>query len=130
MREHAVPLIKYSAIRVLIVEDEPFIAMSLEDILIDAGFLIAGVVGKLEKALALIESSSCDVAIVDANLAGISSSPAAIALVARQLPFIVMSGYSPEQMHSEFSGGTFLQKPCRPELLIQTLQSLLDLQIE
>ncbi len=100
------------------------IALSLEDVVVDAGFQIAGVVGKLEKALALIESRACDVAIVDANLAGVSASPAAIALAARGLPFIVISGYSREQMDGFFPGALFIQKPCRPDLLIQTLDAL------
>ena len=55
--------------RVLIIEDEPIIALGIEDLLIDAGFQIAGVAARLEKALSLIESGTCDVAIVDANLA-------------------------------------------------------------
>jgi DNA-binding response OmpR family regulator len=112
-------------IRVLIVEDEPMIALSLEDVLIDAGFEVAGVVSKLEKALALIESGACDAAIVDANLAGVSASPVAIALTARSLPFIVLSGYLREQMQGVFAGARFLQKPCRPELLIETLSTAL-----
>ena len=122
---HLVPDNNKRSARILIVEDEPIIALSLEDVLIDAGFQIAGVAGKLEKALALIESGACDVAIVDANLAGVSASPVAIALAARGLPFIVMSGYSPEQLQGEFSGSLFVQKPCRPELLIHTLNALL-----
>jgi DNA-binding NtrC family response regulator len=111
--------------RILILEDEPMIALSLEDVLIDAGFAIAGVVGKLDKALALIESGACDAAIVDANLAGVSASPAAIALAARSLPFIMMSGYSKEQMPGEYPRAFFLSKPCRPDLLIETLNSIL-----
>ena len=111
--------------RVLIIEDEPIIALSLEDLLIDAGFQIAGVAARLEKALSLIESGTCDVAIVDANLAGVSASPAAIALASRGLPFIVMSGYSPEQMQGEFPDALFIQKPCRPEQIIETLTTLL-----
>ena len=35
--------------RILIVEDEPMIALTLEDLLVDAGFEIAGVAGRLEK---------------------------------------------------------------------------------
>ena len=99
--------------------------LSLEDVLIDAGFQIAGVAARLEKALSLIESGACDVAIIDANLAGVSASPAAMALAARALPFIVMSGYSPEQMQGEFPNALFIQKPCRPELIIETLTTLL-----
>ena len=79
----------------------------------------------LEKALSLIESGACDVAIVDANLAGVSASPAAIALAARGLPFIVMSGYTPEQMQGVFPGALFIQKPCRSELIIESLNTLL-----
>ena len=52
----------------------------------NAGFKIAGVAGRLETALALIESGDCDVAIVDANLAGVSAGPAASALAARGVP--------------------------------------------
>ena len=125
MRLDQIPVNKQRAARVLIVEDEAMIALSLEDVLVDAGFQIAGVVGKLDKALALIESGACDVAIVDANLAGVSASPAAIALAARGLPFIVNSGYSPEQMDGLFPGALFIQKPCRPDLLIETLDALL-----
>ena len=112
-------------VRVLILEDEPMIALSIEDILVDAGFAIAGVATKLEKALALIEAGACDAAIVDSNLAGVCADPAAVALAARGLPFIVLSGYSQEQMKSPFVGARFLQKPCRPELLIETLTSVL-----
>jgi DNA-binding response OmpR family regulator len=116
---------KNGAVRVLIVEDEPMIAFGIEDILLDAGFAIAGVATKLENALTLIESGDCDAAIVDANLAGVSADPAAIALTARGLPFIVLSGYSQEQLKSVFASTRFLQKPCRPELLIETLTDIL-----
>ena len=125
MRSHQMSGNKQRTFRVLIVEDEPLIALGLEDVLIDAGFEIAGVAGKLDKALELIESGACDVAIVDANLAGVSASPAAVALAARGLPFIVMSGYSREQLQDVFPGAHFIQKPCRPEALIETLNTLL-----
>ena len=125
MNLQPMPSEKKRTARILIVEDEPIIALSLEDVLIDAGFQIAGVVGKLEKALALIENGACDAAIVDGNLAGVSTGPVAIALTACGLPFIVMSGYLPEQMQGVFSGALFVQKPCRPELLIHTLNTLL-----
>ena len=126
MRLQQLPVNKKRTVRVLIVEDEPMIALDFEDVLIDAGFQIAGVVGKLEKAMALIESGVCDAAIVDANLAGVSASPAAIALAARGLPYIVTSGYSPEQMKGDFPGAIYIQKPCRPAMLLQTLHHLLD----
>ena len=126
MSMQSIPTKNKRTARILIVEDEPIIALGLEDVLVDAGFQIAGVAGKLEKALALIESGACDVAIVDANLAGVSASPVAIALAARGIPFIVMSGYSPEQLQAVFPDALVMQKPCRPELLIDTLNTLLS----
>ncbi len=111
--------------RILIVEDEPMLAFTLDDFLIGAGFEISGVAGRLEVALAMIEGGGCDAAIVDANLAGVSAAPAASALKARGLPFIVFSGYLPEQQKEAFSGAPFVQKPCQPEQLIQALRSIL-----
>jgi DNA-binding response OmpR family regulator len=110
--------------RILIVEDEPMIALTLQDVLVDAGFEVTGVAGKLEKALALIESAGCDAAIVDANLAGVSASPAALALAARNLPFILLSGYSPEQLRDSFPATLFMKKPCHPAELIQALKTI------
>lgn len=111
--------------RILIVEDEPMLAFSLEELVIDAGFEIAGVAAGLETALALIESGTCEAAILDANLAGVSVAPAALALTERGVPFIILSGYAPDQQPVAFSGALRLQKPCRPERLIQALHSIL-----
>ena len=70
------------ATRVLIIEDEPLVAENLRADLIDAGFDVVGVAPKLDRALRLIEEGACDIAIVDANLAGVSAAPAAAAQIA------------------------------------------------
>jgi DNA-binding response OmpR family regulator len=118
------PVDKQQHARILIIEDDPTMAHDIQDLLVEAGFEIAGLAGKLEKALALIESVACDAAIVDVNLAGVSASPAASALAARGLPFIVLSGYSPEQQRGVFPGALWLKKPCRPVQLIQALNTI------
>lgn len=110
--------------RILVVEDEPTLAYALEESLLEAGFQIAGVAGRLAKALAIVELGDCDGAVVDANLAGVSAAPVAAALVARAIPFIVVSGYSLEQQQCAFPGGRLLQKPCRPEVLVQAVRDL------
>jgi DNA-binding response OmpR family regulator len=123
------PVDKQQPARILIVEDEPIIALTLQDLLVEAGFEVAGVTGKLHKALALIEGPGCDAAIVDANLGGMSTSPAAFALAARGVPFIVLSGYSSEQLQGDFPSARFLRKPCRPDKLIHTLKAMVLKQI-
>jgi CheY-like chemotaxis protein len=110
--------------RILIIEDEPMIAFYLKEMLEEEGFVIVGVAGRLDKALALIKSAVFDAAVLDTNLAGISSSPAATNLAARSIPFVVLSGYSMQQQQAAFPTPHFLQKPCRPEQLISLLSAI------
>ena len=110
--------------RVLIVEDEPLLALTLEDLLIDSGFTVVGIAGKLEKALAIISEAVFDIAIIDANLAGLSASPAALALTARSIPFIVVTGYSVEQLPPAFRCAIVMKKPYQPNQLIQILNNI------
>jgi DNA-binding response OmpR family regulator len=112
-------------IRILIIEDEPMIALGLEELLIASGFKIAGVATKLAKALAMIELGALDAAIVDANLGGASASPAGAALDAKGLPYVLVSGYSAKQQAEGFPGAAiFLQKPFVPERLINVLREI------
>ena len=111
--------------RVLIVEDEPMILFMLEDLLTEAGFEVAGVATALEPALSLIETCGLDAVLLDANLAGVSSAPAALALTARCIPFLVISGYSEAQQHGAYAGGLYVSKPFKPETLIAALRSIL-----
>ena len=111
--------------RVLIVEDEPLIAENLRLLLVESGFEVVGMSAKVDPALRLIEEGACDVAIVDANLAGVSAAPIATALAARELPFIVLSGYTRAQLDVQFAGASYIQKPYRFEQLLENLNVVL-----
>ena len=111
--------------RVLIIEDELMIVLMLESLLTDAGFEVADVATKLETALAYVEASAFDVAILDANLAGVSSAPVATALTARSIPFLVVSGYATTQQNAAFAAGLHVQKPFQTEALIEAVRSIL-----
>lgn len=111
--------------RVLIVEDEPLIALDLEELLTDANFEICGIASTVVSALHYIDSRSFDVAIVDANLRGVSAAPVAEALQARHLPFAVMSGYSIDQQSQALRQAVLLTKPADPARIIHTLRALL-----
>lgn len=112
--------------RILIVEDEPILAMVLKQVLHEAGFEIGGATGNLAKALSIVESGICDAAVLDANLAGVSAAPIADALAARGLPFLVLSGYSPEQQPAALRAGRYLQKPAHPDQVIKILNQILS----
>ena len=123
-QRHQVQMDKEQSMRVLIIEDEPVLALTLEDLLLDAGFVVVGIAGKLQKALDLIGSAKFDVAIIDANLGGTSASPAASALTAKGLPFIVVSGYSAEQLRPAFPNAVVMMKPYQPDQLIRALKDI------
>jgi len=112
--------------RILIVDDEPVIVMDLEYMLVEAGFIIANATGNLERALSLVESGICDAAVLDANLDGLSAAPIAVALVARGLPFLVLSGYAPDQQHEALRAGRCIQKPANPIHVIKVLNQILS----
>ena len=87
-----------------------------------AGYEIAGVTGKIEKALLFVESEILDVAILDANLRGQSSAPVADALSARGVPFLVLSGYEADQQPEALRAAPCLQKPASHVQLCEALE--------
>jgi CheY-like chemotaxis protein len=80
-------------LRVLLVEDEPIIAMTAEDMLEALGCTVAASAATLEEALAAAAAGGFDVAMLDINLNGVASLPAADALKAAGTPFIFTTGY-------------------------------------
>ncbi|ATY34257.1 response regulator [Sphingomonas psychrotolerans] len=83
----------YRGLRVLVVEDEPVVAMFLEDILQGLGCETVGPAGRLTEGLALAEHEILGAAILDINLAGERSTPIAAALLRRGIPVAFASGY-------------------------------------
>jgi len=112
--------------RILIVDDEPMVAIDLEFVLLAAGFEIAGVTGNLATALSIVESGICDAALLDANLVGVSAAPIATALAARGIPFLVLSGYAPEQQPGALRAGQHLQKPASPSQIVKVLNQIVS----
>ena len=112
--------------RILIVDDEPMIAIDLESVLLEAGFEIVGIAGNLEKALSIVESGVCDAAVLDANLNGVSAAPIAAALAARGLPFLVLSGYASDQQPEALRAGRYLQKPANPVQIVKVLNQIVS----
>jgi two-component SAPR family response regulator len=104
--------------RVLVVEDEMLLALSLEDILTDIGCETIGPAMHLEEALALAETDPLDFAILDINLGGAARSDAvARRLQERKVPFLFMSGYGDAGVTPDFASVPVLGKPASPELV-------------
>lgn len=112
-----------AGLRVLVVEDEPIVAMCLEDILECLGCVTIGPASRLAEGQALAEAGGLDAAILDINLGGERSTSIAEALRARSIPFAFASGYGapPEG----FEGLPLIEKPYREADVVATLSALL-----
>lgn len=111
--------------QILIVEDEPLIAMMLEDFLEVQGKGSAGTADTVAGALALIERGGIDAAILDVNLrGGEKSTPVAEALAARAIPFVFATGGTEESVDDRFRGRPTLMKPFTMDGVARALDSL------
>ena len=111
---------------ILIVEDEPFIALTLEDMLDELGFAHAGTVGQVSDALDLIGRAPVDCALLDVNLGSEKIDPVADLLAQRGCPFIFTTGYGRSGIPSGHSERPVLQKPFRMDDLATILKTTLN----
>ncbi|SMO44667.1 HWE histidine kinase domain-containing protein [Paracoccus laeviglucosivorans] len=98
--------------RVLLVEDQILIAMSLEAELQDHGLEVVGVAPNVATALQMIQDHAPDLAVLDLNLRNETSIPAAQMLMARGTRFIFATGYGRDiDLPDEFADVPVVQKP-------------------
>jgi CheY-like chemotaxis protein len=109
--------------RILVVEDEMLIAMLLEDMLAELGHKVAGVMPRVNEALAAVSRDDYDLAILDLHLNGQSAFPVADALMARGKPFAFATGYGESGLPDRYRGLPVLQKPFAREDLERTLKT-------
>ena len=109
--------------RILIVEDEPFIAMTLEDMLDELGFAVVGTVSRVAEAIEMIELKPIDGALLDVNLGTQKIDPVADVLAQRGCPFIFTTGYGRSDIPSSHATRPVLQKPFRMDELASILRS-------
>jgi CheY-like chemotaxis protein len=80
-------------LRILLVEDDPLIRLDLETSLAELGAIVTAA-SEVSKALAALEASVLDFAVLDFDLGAETSEPIAEAAQARNIPFLYLSGYS------------------------------------
>jgi CheY-like chemotaxis protein len=98
--------------RILVVEDEYLIAMSLQDPLESAGSVVLGPVSSVDKAIETIDSEAhIDAAVLDVNLGGALSYAVADRLIARKIPFVFTSGYEDKRLRNRYAQVKNCPKP-------------------
>lgn len=106
---------------ILIVEDEPLIAMSLEDVLSDQGAICLGPVGSIDSALEIIAANRFDIALLDINLRGQKIDPVADRLAAAGIPFIFTTGHGEDGLPKSHRHRPVIAKPYSDTAVIDTL---------
>jgi CheY-like chemotaxis protein len=107
---------------VLIVEDDPIIAIDFEDRLSGFGVTTVRSVGSVAQALEAIAERAPDFALLDVELIREKSFAIAERLAALKIPFAFVTGYGAEtSIPAQFAARPRLQKPCSTDALEHVL---------
>lgn len=107
--------------RILIVEDEYYLAADLAEALRRRGAEVIGPVGTLDDAMDAIDGGGLDQAVLDVNLRGEMSFPIADRLEAEGIPYTIATGYSEGSLPERFRSRPRFEKPFRPEAVAEVL---------
>jgi CheY-like chemotaxis protein len=110
---------------VLIVEDEPLIAMMLEDFVDTLGHVVAGTADNVATALERVAAGGFDVAILDVHLRGGEPCwPVADALADRDVPFLLATGGHTTPPPARHAAAPTLPKPFTMDGIDKALAAL------
>lgn len=110
--------------KVLLVEDDYFIADAMRRMLLRTGAEVLGPVATVDRALALIAASSkIDVAVLDINLRDVMVFPVADALETRGVPFVFATGYEGTAIPARYAHVQRCEKPVGMAALANVLSN-------
>ena len=109
-------------VSVLIVENEPFIALDLATAVEEARGKVIGPAGSVREALMLIEQHLVQAAILDVNLSDRDVTPIAELLIGGGVPVIFYSGLDlPVALRERYPSAWFCKKPTPAARLLNEL---------
>ena len=114
-----------SLARIILVEDEPLVAMMMEDLLADLGCEVIASFGAWTAALSWLDDQDTppDGAVLDVNLGGGETVfPLAEVLRARGVPFVFATGYG-ALPSDRFPDSPLIHKPVDQDQLLQVVRA-------
>ncbi|MGB8609456.1 response regulator [Bradyrhizobium sp.] len=112
---------------VLIVEDDPIIALDFEDTILGFGVKTVRTAGSVATALKMIADHAPDFALLDVGLVREKSFAIAEQLDALEIPFVFVTGYGADvRLPAAFAGRPRLSKPCSTDALKALLRCRSD----
>ena len=109
--------------RILIVEDDFFIAMDMADLLQSHGAEVLGPIGRVDQAVQFVTENvgGFDGVVLDMNLHGLKTYPVADALIRLGVPFVFTTGYSADAVEAAYRDHPRCEKPVNTKALLQAL---------
>ena len=111
---------------ILVVEDEPLIAMMLEDFLETLGHRIHATCDTVSAAIGEADKGGFDIAILDVNLNGETAWPVARKLREKQIPFVIATGGHVDPPPAEFANVPVIEKPYTVDRVSPALEAALS----
>jgi DNA-binding response OmpR family regulator len=110
--------------RVLVVEDQYYLATDICEWLTDAGAEVLGPARDVEQATDLLKRQAVDLAVVDINLGTGPTYRLAEELSKRSVPFLFATGYDRAAIPPKFQDAPRIEKPFSERGLIAAVQAL------
>ena len=117
---------RLKGLKVLVVEDQPIMAMTLEEMLRAIGCSVVWHASGVTDALAMMRSQRPDCAVVDLYLSGELAYPIARWLAADGIPFVFLKGYGRRTILGDWASRPAIQKP----FSVRSLQAKLEAALE
>ena len=116
-----------SGTRILVADDEIFIALDIAETLADAGAEIFGPCTTLSEAVDVARNCDVMAATLDIRLGSVTTEAIAVILADRGIPFIFYSGQTlPVSMRERWPDALVFKKPAPVGTLVTALASLLN----
>ena len=112
-------------VRVLVVEDEYYLADDLANALKGAGAEVLGPAGTLEEAHRYVRGERFDCAILDMNLRGDAAFPIAERLEEAGIPFLIATGYNSVALPEHLRNVPRVEKPFDVAQVVEALPGLM-----
>jgi len=114
-----------SQAKILVVEDEYFLASDLAEAINGAGATVIGPTGRLEDAKELVRTEELNMAVLDVNLRGEMVFELLDDLIARKVPILLATGYSRAALPVQYRACHLVEKPYSiPDILSEISQNL------
>jgi CheY-like chemotaxis protein len=112
--------------RILVAEDEFFVALAVEETLQSLGQIVLGPFSDLAEATEVATREQVDAAILDINLRGEMVYPLANYLRQHGVPFVFTTGYTSKDLPEQFRACECLRKPVSRRTLTEAVRHMLN----